>query len=375
MFKPAGIVFFVALLLLAGCATAPRDNSAPAPDWAETNGAAQPPVFHPVPPVPAGVKTNLPPVVRTNPPPVKVLRPAPILTWTSLNRWAAGQKLAAPRKLANSPVTAYSVASPNGVLVLAIGSREVTWNGVELHLGFAPEFIDDQVFVHGLDLQKNLEPLLLNEPLAFGTNRVLVLDPGHGGINVGTHSVVDGRFEREFTLDWARRIRSLLETNGWQVFLTRTNDTDISLSNRVAFAEARHADVFVSLHFNSAAPDKKQAGLETYYLTPTGMPSTLTRGYSDLWSEHFANNAFDEANLQLAVRLHAALLRATGEEDRGVRRARFMGVLQGQHRPAVLIEGGYMSNPREAEKIETAAFRQKLAEAVAGALQQNENGK
>jgi N-acetylmuramoyl-L-alanine amidase len=197
---------------------------------------------------------------------------------------------------------------------------------------------------------------------------VVMIDPGHGGMNVGTHSLTDGRFEKEFTLDWARRIQTLLATNGWKVFLTRTNDSDLALSNRVNFAEAHHADLFVSLHFNSAAPDKIQNGLETYCLTPTGMPSTLTRGYSDLWSDHYPNNAFDVENLQFAVRLHAAVLHASGEEDRGIRRARFMGVLIGQRRPAVLIEGGYLSNARESEKIESPEFREKLAEAVANAL-------
>src|SRR4029077_10804117 len=118
------------------------------------------------------------------------------------------------------------------------------------------------------------------------------------------------------------------------------------------FAEAHHADLFISLHFNSAAPDKKQAGLETYCLTPMGMPSTLTRGFADLTYESLPNNNFDAQNLQLAVLLHKTLLHASGEEDRGVRRARFIGVLRGQKRPAVLIEGGYLSNPHEAARIE-----------------------
>jgi N-acetylmuramoyl-L-alanine amidase len=291
-----------------------------------------------------------------------------MLTWTSLERWAAEHKLAAPRKVATSPVVTYAVNSVRGTLTLVIGSREAIWRGLEIHLGFAPEIIDDQIFVHGLDLQKNLEPLLLDSPPAWSPHRVLVLDPGHGGINGGTHSLTDGRQEKEFTLDWARRIKAILTTNGWTVWLTRTNDTDVALSNRVAFAETHHADAFISLHFNSAAPDTRQKGLETYCLTPTGMPSTLTRGYSDLWTDRHPNNAFDTENLLLAVRLHTALLRATGEEDRGVRRARFMGVLQGQHRPAVLIEGGYLSNAHETEKIESAEFRQKLAEAVAEVL-------
>ena len=201
-----------------------------------------------------------------------------------------------------------------------------------------------------------------------GTNRVIVIDPGHGGINAGTICTYDGHAEKEFTLDWARRLVPLLTSNGWTVYLTRTSDVDVSLSNRVAFAESHHADLFVSLHFNSAAPDKKQSGLETYCLTPQGMPSTLTRGNPDFWSQWFPNNGFDEENFQLAIRLHSAVLHASGEEDRGVRRARFMGVLHGNHHPAILIEGGFLSNLHEANRIESGPFRQKLAEAVAEAL-------
>jgi N-acetylmuramoyl-L-alanine amidase len=266
------------------------------------------------------------------------------------------------------PVASYSVKSSNGTLDLAIGSREVTWKGMEVLLGFPPELIDGQVFVHALDLEKNLEPLLLGQPLRFGSNRVVVIDPGHGGSNTGTHNLADGRFEKEFTLDWARRLRPLLESNGWTVFLTRTNDTDVSLADRVAFASRHHADLFISLHFNSAAPDTTQSGIETYCLTPTGMPSTLTRGYNDFWTDHYLNNAYDAENLQLAVRLQAALLHGSGEEDRGIRRARFMDVLHDANCPAILIEGGFLSNSQEAKKIEDPEFRQKLAEAVAGAL-------
>jgi len=369
VFKLAGIIFCGVLLLLAGCSTVPSDNAEAVPrEWVATSAAPAPGVDKISRPAKPPGRSVAPPPVRPNLPPPKISQPAPILTWTSLNRWAAENKIAAPRKLAGLPVASYAITSARGTMILEIGSREAIWRGLEMHLGFAPEIIDDQVFVYGLDLQKNLEPLLLGEPPAFGAGRVLVLDPGHGGVNVGTHSLVDGRFEKEFTLDWARRVKFLLATNGWTVFLTRTNDSDVSLSNRVAFAEAHHADLFISLHFNSAAPDKRQNGLETYCLTPTGMPSTLTRGFSDLWTEHFPNNEFDTENLRLAVRLHAALLRGSGEEDRGIRRARFMGVLLGQKRPAILIEGGYLSNPREAEKIESAAFREKLAEALAAAL-------
>ena len=358
-------------MLLAGCATSPHETAPSV--WTDTNSVLPLPVYPPVPPPANVVKTNLVVIVRTNAPPAnpptpKVVPRPPILTWTSLNRWALQNKIAAPRRLTGGPTVRYAISSPAGTLILEIGSREATWRNIQINLGFAPEIVDDQVFVHGLDLQKNLEPLLLGESLTLGANRVVVLDPGHGGIKAGTVSVLDGRPEKEFTLDLARRLKPLLATNGWTVYLTRTNDADIALSNRVSFAEAHHAALFISLHFNSNAPDKKQSGLETYCQTPTGMPSTLTRGYTDFWTDHFPNNNFDVENLLLALRLHAAVLHASGEEDRGIRRARFMDVLHGQNRPAVLIECGYLSNPHEAEKIENPEFRQQLAEAIANAL-------
>jgi N-acetylmuramoyl-L-alanine amidase len=360
VFKFAGIIFCGALVFLASCSTTPPH---PPSEWSATNAVAKPIAIQTNNPSVQVVQTNLPAVVHTNPPPV-----APIITWTSLNRWAAGHKTGTPHFLSSSPLTTYAVGSGNGVMVLGLGTLGATWNGIEINLGFEPQFIDGEVFLHGLDLQKNLEPLLCGPPLTFGTNRIIVIDPGHGGSNTGTHSVLDGRFEKEFTLDWAKRLKPLLETNGWTVFLTRTNDTYVANASRVVFAGAHHADLFVSLHFNSAAPDTKQAGLETYCFTPTGMPSTVTRGYADPWSDKLSSNDFDAQNLQLAVRMHSALLRAIGMEDRGVRRVRFIEVLRGQKCPAILIEGGYLSNPAEAKLIESADYRQKLAEAFANAL-------
>ena len=380
VFKFAGIILVA--VLLAGCVTPP---AAPPPEVITETGPVissplnwtNPAVMtEPAPPPPKPVRPVVRPVVLpvpTNKPavvvPVVVSNTGPVTTWTSLNRWAAAHDLGAPRRLAGSPVTTYAISSKNGVMVLGIGSHEATWNGVEISLGFAPEFIDGEVFLHGLDLQKNLEPLLCGPPLAVGASRTIVIDPGHGGSNLGTHSVLDGRFEKEFTLDWALRLKPLLETNGWTVFLTHTSDVLVSNYDRVTFAEAHHADLFISLHFNAPGDgDKKANGLETYCVTPTGMPSTITRTFADTWSEILPNNAFDAKNLLLAVRVHSAILHATGMEDRGVRRARFETVLRGQNRPAILVEGGYLSNPAEAKKIESAEYQQKLAEAVAEAL-------
>jgi len=370
----AGMLVCGALFFLAGCATQPMP---PPPEIiSETNTVTSSPLnwTNPAaakwfaPPTPKPMAPTVP-AAHSNKPPVAVSNPAPVTTWTSLNRWAAAHNVGAPHRLPGLAVTSYALGSKNGVMVLVIGSHEATWNGVEINLGFAPEIIDGEVSLDELDLQKNLEPLLCAPPLTFGPNRVIVIDPGHGGSNVGTRSVLDGRLEKEFTLDWAKRLAPLLETNGWRVFLTRASDVYVTNANRVVFAGAHHADLFISLHFNATPDrDKKTGGLETYCITPTGMPSTLTRGFADPWSEHLPNNAFDAQNLQFAVLVHSAVLRATGIEDRGVRHSRFETVLRGQNCPAILIEGGYLSNPSEAKLIESPEYRQKLAEAVADAL-------
>jgi len=315
----------------------------------------------PVLPVPAPVPAPPAAPAATNP---------PVETWVALGRWCRSNGLTVPCPLAAAPAPSYALSTTNGVFMLRVGSQVAHWDGLEIRMAFAPQLVDGQPYVHALDLKKTLQPLVLGGPVHFQrTNLTIVIDPGHGGEDSGTKSVLGHQYEKEFTLDWARRLAWLLTTNGWRVFLTRTNDTDLSLSNRIAFAEAHKAGVFVSLHFNSAAPNEQQAGLETYCLTPTGMPSTVTRGFGDDAALAFPNNAFDAQNLQFALLLHRALLQVNGRCDRGVRRARFLGVLRGQHCPAILIEGGYLSNPQEARRIADPEYRQKLAKAVAQALE------
>jgi len=362
-----GLIFPTLLVLvLAGCATGPHGKAERARDWENADRAAAPempvvPALPAVPPLPAPVPAPPAAAVATNP---------PAETWVALGRWCRSNGLTAPCPLGAAPGPSYALSTTNGVFMLRVGSQVAHWDGLEVRMAFAPQLVDRQPYVHALDLKKTLQPLVLGVPVQFmRTNLTVVIDPGHGGEDSGTKSVLGHRYEKEFTLDWAQRLAWLLTTNGWRVFLTRTNDTNLSLSNRIAFAEAHKAGVFVSLHFNSAAPNEQQAGLETYCLTPTGMPSTVTRGFGDDAALAFPNNAFDAQNLQFALLVHRALLQVNGKCDRGVRRARFLGVLRGQHCPAILVEGGYLSNPQEARRIADPEYRQKLAEAVAQALE------
>ena len=289
--------------------------------------------------------------------------------WVSLHSWAAQNGYRGLRVLPLSPSAAYALTTLNGVFTVRVGSQTAYWDQLDIRLGFPPQLIGDQIYLHPLDINKTLKPLARGLTVPTTAQRVVVIDPGHGGSNPGTRSIVDGRLEKEFTLDWARRLSPLLEQKGWQAFLTRTGDVDVSLPDRTAFAEAHHADLFLSLHFNASGGTGDPAGVETYCLTPTGMASSVTRGYSDDTDQVFPNNTFDAENLRYAVRLQRALLEINGATDRGVRRARYPAVLRGSSQPAVLIEGGYLSNPREARKIADPAYRQKLAEAVARALE------
>ncbi len=287
--------------VLAGCATDPRSSRERAPDW-EQEGGASAPSMPLTPPPPASVPVAPPPSAPVNP---------PAETWVPLRHWCQVNGLAAPCPVTVGSLAAWAVNTPSGAWVLRAGSRLAQWDGLEVRLGFAPQSIDGELYVHSLDLKKTLEPLIQRSFLSgLGTNPTVVIDAGHGGADSGARSVLGYHYEKEFTLDWARRLAPLLAADGWRVFLTRNSDTELSLSNRIAFAEACRADLFLSLHFNSSAPDERQEGLETYCLTPTGMTSSITRGYDDDPALAFPNNAFDAQNLQLAFQVHQALFRS-----------------------------------------------------------------
>ncbi len=290
--------------------------------------------------------------------------------WIPLRKWSDDHNAGPIQRITNGTVPTFALRAPNGLLIIRAYDQVAYWNGMEFHLGFAPQVLNGQPQLHSLDFTKNIEPLMHSLALPERTNRLIVIDPGHGGSNLGTKSVVDGSYEKQFALDWARRLAPILETNGWKVLLTRTSDVDISLTNRVSFADSNKATLFVSLHFNAAPSpaDHEEAGIETFCVTPTGMPSTLKRDWEDDPTLVFPNNRFDAENLEYAMQVQHSLLKISGAKDHGVRRARFMTVIRGQTCPAILVEGGYLSNPREARRIADPSYRQKLAEAVAKAL-------
>ncbi|MCU0770295.1 MAG: N-acetylmuramoyl-L-alanine amidase [Verrucomicrobia bacterium] len=344
------------LWVVAGC-RGPRYNAEDQPSTEPTPSVG--------PASPSGFPAPSEPVVEPAEPASPHLTvPSP---WVVVADWARVNRLPNPLRVSQGEQPVFELRSERGAFQFQIGTQQARFEGMSLLLGFEPCVFGGEPCLHALDVERNLAPLMLAPPFNPSRYRLLVIDPGHGGGNTGTRSA-QGDLEKDYTLDWALRLRPLLEAAGWTVVLTRTNDTELTLLERVALADAAGADLFISLHFNASGAGNHQAGLETYCLTPQGMPSSLTRGFEDDPNIEYPNNTFDTENLQLAVRIHQALLAVNGGEDRGVRRARFMGVLRGQDRPAVLVEGGFLSNPQEAARIADPGFRQELAEALAAAF-------
>jgi len=253
-----------------------------------------------------------------------------------------------------------------GVSLYAEYSRDfVLIDGVKVLLDDAIGSQRGHLTVSKRDYDKVFVPLFWDLPK--DPVRRILLDPGHGGKDTGK---VNGPYkynEKAATLDTAARLKLLLEKQGFEVVFTRTKDVFVDLDDRPAVAAAAKADLFISLHYNAGpAGDTSSDGIETYCLTPAGQKST-NAGKAKSTTAAEAGNRFDTANMALAWGVQRRLVKSTGADDRGVRRARF-AVLRTLSCPGVLIEGGFMSSRKEGALIADAAYRQKIAEAVAAGI-------
>ena len=247
-------------------------------------------------------------------------------------------------------------------LVFDVDSHYVAINGVEVALSFPVANQKGTVMVAQFDLEAAIRPLLFPsryvKPAAIQT---ICLDPGHGGRDAGNHAA--WHYEKVYTLALAAELRDQLRQAGFDVIMTRTKDTFVELPDRPALANRRNADLFVSLHFNATPVGKNEVeGPQTYCITPVGASSTDAQGEG---SNHgpTAANRHDDESLLLAYQIQKSLVGTLDANDRGVRRARF-AVLRDARMPAVLIEGGYMTNPYEGKKIYSTAYRRQMAQAI-----------
>jgi N-acetylmuramoyl-L-alanine amidase len=219
---------------------------------------------------------------------------------------------------------------------------------------------------------------------------VIVIDPGHGGVEVGAVGPT-GLQEKNLTLDLARRLKSQLERQGTTVVLTRDDDRVLPLDDRTAIANHNRAILFISIHLN-ASKRKSAVGAETYFLstaatdaeartlaglenkayeTPatndTGTPEVPRDRGLELILWDLAQNSFLAESSKLAESVQTELNTMTGVRDRGVRQAPFR-VLMGATMPAILVEAGFISNPEEEARFKDDAYKDKIAEAIARAV-------
>jgi N-acetylmuramoyl-L-alanine amidase len=250
-------------------------------------------------------------------------------------------------------------------LVFDVDSAQAQINGVNVRLSFPVANAKGVPLVAQLDLDKTIHPLLFPsryvEPKKI---RTICLDPGHGGKDSGNRV---GEFfwhnEKTYTLLLAFELRDQLKALGYNVVLTRNSDTFVDLPDRPALANRRGADLFVSLHFNAAQTGKDEvAGPETYCITPVGASSSNAQGEGGDDGATTANR-FENKSLLLAYQMEKSLVQNLNANDRGVRRARF-AVLRDAAMPAILIEGGYMTNPTEGKKIYDSVYRKQMAAAI-----------
>jgi N-acetylmuramoyl-L-alanine amidase len=196
------------------------------------------------------------------------------------------------------------------------------------------------------------------EYLRQSGSRVVVLDPGHGGQDTGAKGK-RGVEEKRAVLDIARRVRSHLSAAGLTVYMTREGDRFIELEERARMAKRQGADLFVSIHLNSAASTMAQ-GVESFVLSAPGFSSTAGGSGSGA----VPGNQHGPASSQLGFQVHRAMVGIPGVIDRGLKRARFI-VLRNAPCAAVLVECGFLSHADEERKFEMESYREEVARGIA----------
>lgn len=205
------------------------------------------------------------------------------------------------------------------------------------------------------------EPLSLERRVATAVNALprIVLDPGHGGKDDGARA--HGLVEKEMTLDVALRTEKLLQSFGFETVLTRRDNlTTVPLEQRAAVGNEREHTVFVSIHFDQSNYSAA-SGLETFYAKSKVEPAN-----SWTWTGFFdapATAARDNGET-LAGYIQTAMIARTQATNRGIK-PRDLHVVRNVQAPAVLVEGGFLSNAFDARLVATPEYRDRLAAGIA----------
>lgn len=241
----------------------------------------------------------------------------------------------------------------------------------------------------GEDGKKNLTttsrsepPVTINRPYAI---KRIVLDPGHGGKDPGAIGP-KGTQEKDITLKLAQELADILrEKEGYEVLMTRMDDTFVPLDERTRMANKHDADLFVSVHCNASVSSKLK-GFEVYFLSETASdpradavarfenaPLALEGKKAPTPSrvQQVLRSLVKTANInessEVGALVHQHLDKRLQTDALGVKQAAFY-VLRGAEMPAVLIEVGFLSNAREEKSLQKADYRHKISQGIVEAI-------
>ncbi|MDP4182717.1 MAG: N-acetylmuramoyl-L-alanine amidase [Bacillota bacterium] len=196
----------------------------------------------------------------------------------------------------------------------------------------------------------NNTPTALNsiKPTPAPTEALVVIDPGHGGEDLGTYS---GQvYEKEVNLDISLRLGQLLKKEGIKILLTRDKDIFVGLRERSNLANEREGTLFISIHNNNMPDDSGYKGTETLYCPSGGFETKEMNG------ERFAAIVQDA----LVKRLNTVNIGTIARPN--------LSVLHRTKMPAIIAEIGYISNYGERNRLDSGSFRQEAADALCSAI-------
>lgn len=275
-----------------------------------------------------------------------------------------------------------------------IGSDTV-FVGEQVVLLTEPVGMDESVIVIPPDFERRVIDLLkeaeADEDIRLPTRiKEIILDAGHGGKDPGAIGK-SGVYEKDVVLDITKRLYKVLKNEGYKVILTRKDDTFISLQKRTEIASQNNADLFISVHANSN-PSRGIHGLEVYSLRDLDV---LEKNEEQRKNNHLMcfkhltmkqdNNELkgiladmmyvhkQKETKSLAPYVAKKTSRYIRTKNRGEKKARFY-VLRNTLIPALLVEVGYLTNPKEEKLLKTGAYRQKIALGLAESITEYING-
>ncbi len=191
-----------------------------------------------------------------------------------------------------------------------------------------------------------------NVPKPTPKRELIIVDAGHGGKDAGTSNKKDRYEEKVLTLETAFLISDALKQLGYKTLLTRSNDIFLPLETRAEIANSVNADLFVSIHYNFSSSASAE-GIEVYYYKENKSP----------------NSSRITQSKELAGEVLKKVIKNTGAESRGLKTENF-AVIRETKMPAILIEGGFLSNPKERERLHDPRYLQELAGGIAHGVDQ-----